>query len=379
IVISFDGFRYDYVTKDLTPNLYKLRETGATGHMLSQFITKTYPNHQSIATGLFVETHGIVSNEFYDPKYNSVFNVDTSPDSWWTEFPSTPVWTVNQIHGQYSGTNQWPGEHVKYRNIGPTHTRSFNPSISWHSRIDTIVKWITDPHKPANCVFMYFCEPDTHSHNYGPFSKQAYEQVKRADTLVGYLVDSLSRHNLLNTTNLIILSDHGFAEVRSSTVLKMNSIINPQWYTDYGSTPSWSIIPKPGYEDKVYETLLNASKTMPFTIYRRTDIPDHFHYSDNRRILPLFLITNEGWDVHHDTYAHPPGYPLWGNHGWDNRLASMRPLFVANGPAFKKGYNLTKEFMNTDLYPLMLTVLKLPVQLYPSNGSLDAVRELLSV
>ena len=92
IVMSFDGFKNGYISDQLTPTLSSLMKSGVGGHMVPNFITKTYPNHQSIATGFYVENHGIVSNAFFDPKYNQTFDVDYSPDYFWTEWPVTPVW-----------------------------------------------------------------------------------------------------------------------------------------------------------------------------------------------------------------------------------------------------------------------------------------------
>ncbi|CAG2182131.1 unnamed protein product, partial [Oppiella nova] len=162
IVISFDAFRYDFLSKELTPNLYNLAANGVTGHMISNFITKTYPNHQSIATGFFEENHGIINNEFFDPKYNQEFKVGKHvPDYWWTEAPVTPVWTANQLSGRASGVMQWPGGGVKYKNQTVRHYQRYDPDIQWHIRMDTIVQWMTDKKDPANCVFAYFNEPDS--------------------------------------------------------------------------------------------------------------------------------------------------------------------------------------------------------------------------
>ena len=82
IVISFDGFRADYLNQTLTPNMFKLAQNGVQGKMKPQFVSKTYPNHQSIATGLFEDVHGIVNNDFYDPKWNKTFEIDGS-SKWW--------------------------------------------------------------------------------------------------------------------------------------------------------------------------------------------------------------------------------------------------------------------------------------------------------
>ncbi|CAG2171176.1 unnamed protein product [Oppiella nova] len=341
--------------------------------MISNFATKTFPNHQSIATGFYEENHGIINNEFFDPKYNDTFDIDNSPDYWWTEWLGTPVWIVNQLYGRRSGSMQWPSSQVVYMNQTVRYHQSYNPAMPWDTRVDTIIEWITHKSEPANCIFLYFNEPDTTSHIYGPFSNQTKGQVRRADNIVGYLLQSLDTKNLLKKTNLIILSDHGFAEIKENQEINLNDIIDPNMYDMYGNSPDWHILPKPGLLDNVYEILLNASKTLPFTVYKKADIPERYHYSKNRRILPIFLIADEGWQVHRT--ASP--VPLKGNHGWDNRLPSMRPLFMASGPAFKRRYYHNRVFLNTDLFPLMLRILGLPLKPFPSDGSLDSVIDLL--
>lgn len=167
---------------------------------------------------------------------------------------------------------------------------------------------------------------------------------------------------------------------RLERVINLNSFLNESWYNIHGSSPVWSILPKVGFEDRVFQTLLNASKTMNFTVYKKEDIPQEFHYRDHRRILPIFLLADEGWDVYpqfNESWI-PKGQTVWGNHGYNNSLPSMRPLFIATGPAFKTKYEHKKTFQNIDLYPLMLNVLQLfPTKQFPSNGSFNNVFDLL--
>jgi predicted AlkP superfamily pyrophosphatase or phosphodiesterase len=99
IVISFDGVRYDYSTKGNTPNLDELSRNGVTvPYMKSQFMTKTFPNHQSIATGLYTEVHGISDNSFYDPESNKTLD-GFAPEFWNYDANIVPVWvhTLDQI------------------------------------------------------------------------------------------------------------------------------------------------------------------------------------------------------------------------------------------------------------------------------------------
>ncbi|KAK1889514.1 Ectonucleotide pyrophosphatase/phosphodiesterase family member 5 [Dissostichus eleginoides] len=65
---------------------------------------------------------------------------------------------------------------------------------------------------------------------------------------------------------------------------------------------------------------------------------------------------------------------MLGNHGFDNTLRSMQPVFVARGPAFRQNYIKT-SMRSVDLYPLMCHILSTPP--LPNNGSLLNVQDLL--
>ncbi len=65
ILISFDGFRWDYVNRGITPNFDFIKEAGVSAKSLRPcFPSKTFPNHISIVTGMYPEHHGIISNNF---------------------------------------------------------------------------------------------------------------------------------------------------------------------------------------------------------------------------------------------------------------------------------------------------------------------------
>ena len=87
LIVSFDGFRWDYLQKTDTPNFDELAVGGVKAKYTKDvFITKTFPNHFTLVTGLFEETHGVVGNAMYDPLYNATFSM-TSTDpavvEWW--------------------------------------------------------------------------------------------------------------------------------------------------------------------------------------------------------------------------------------------------------------------------------------------------------
>jgi len=61
IVLSMDGFRWDYTDHANTPNFDKIEKLGVKAKaMVPSFPTKTFPNHYTLATGLYPDHHGIV-------------------------------------------------------------------------------------------------------------------------------------------------------------------------------------------------------------------------------------------------------------------------------------------------------------------------------
>ena len=78
-IISVDGYRYDFHKIANTPNLNKLRAEGVHAErMIPIYPTKTWPNHQSMMTGLYSESHGIVSNNFWDPVFQELFKINNN-------------------------------------------------------------------------------------------------------------------------------------------------------------------------------------------------------------------------------------------------------------------------------------------------------------
>src|SRR5688500_705639 len=100
ILISLDGFRYDYVGKYATPRLKRLASEGVRAKsLIPSFPTKTFPNHYTLVTGLYPENHGIVENNVYD--YGEVFSMSKRDEvqnpRWWG---GEPIWVTAEKQGQ---------------------------------------------------------------------------------------------------------------------------------------------------------------------------------------------------------------------------------------------------------------------------------------
>lgn len=384
LVVSLDGFRPDYVTADQTPHLHDIATHGVNGvGMRSVFGTKTYPNHMSIATGLFEEEHGIVHNAMYDPVFNATFEETNSEERWWDNGRSNPIWTANQAENddliRNSGVIMWPGSHVKYRNgkVIPKYVKPYESQPNLTEVAETIVSWFS---ADVNCIFTYINQPDETSHLYGPHSEEVKEMVHKLDLFIGYLMKRLQETSLLPQVNLLVLSDHGMAEVTSDRVIEMNTFMDRSSYELYGCSPLWTIRPKARQMDYVYNALQQESeKRKTFKVYKKKDMPSEWRYQKNRRILDLVLIADDGYDIvdERKNLKQVPGR-VWGNHGYNNSLPSMRPLFLAQGPAFRTPVRIEEDFLNIDLYPLMCMLLHLfPLERFPSSGSLRVLHQVL--
>jgi len=221
---------------------------------------------------------------------------------------------------------------------------------------------------------MYFDEPDAAAHIHGPFSDEVMSEVKRADQIILLLLNQLKlQTTFYDKINLIILSDHGMAEISRDRVIILDELVNKTWYEMYGASPLWTLDPKPQFEDRLYETLKNASKYHHFSVYKKFEVPQEYHYRHSRRIFKLVVVADDGYDIVDNWHriGEEQFNPVWGNHGYNNSLESMRPTFIAHGPAFRTNYEKYEDFENVDLYPLFGYVLEMfPISHYPSNGSI---------
>lgn len=388
IFVSFDGFRHDYLSPTLTPNLFELSKRSTIGHMESMYITKTFPNHFSMVTGLYEDEHEIINNKMYDPRLNATFKPGVTSTDWWNFGGKTvPIWTANEILGErlgqkrYSASMMYPGSSTPYRDVLPTHLNDYKKNSNWTDNIETVINWLTDSERPANLLTMYFDEPDTTAHIHGPWGQATLDAVRRVDNAAGFLLMRLRDVGLADKTNLIFVSDHGMAEVKN--VVYLSEVMDTSGFELYGNSPDWSVFIKPEkrhLKSKIFRELLENSKKNHFRVYKRTDIPPELHYSKSVRIGDFFILADEKYDLFMERPREAKQYPkVWGNHGWKPSNRDMRPLFMAYGPSFKDDYNHAEPFPNIDLFPLMVFLLGLPSDSLPNNGSLARIVDVIDV
>ncbi|XP_048842180.1 ectonucleotide pyrophosphatase/phosphodiesterase family member 5 [Brienomyrus brachyistius] len=369
LLVSFDGFRWDYLHRVPTPNFDALIKDGVQVERVENvFVTKTFPNHYTMITGLYAESHGIVANEMFDPNLNLTFSMDKMEiyDSrWWDE--AVPLWVTNQIAGHRSGAVMWPGSDVKIHGTYPTYYQMYNASMPFQARVQRLIDWFKNE-EAINFGVLYWEEPDESGHLLGPENPLMDVVIADIDNKLGVLVEQLRDAGLFDQLNLIITSDHGMTELSTERIIALDDYIDGNLYSWIDKSPVAGILPKEGKFDEVYSTLVSASSNM--IVYKKDDILDRFGYKHNDRIMPIIIEAKEGWTI----VQNKNGSFVAGNHGYDNTLLSMQPIFVAHGPAFRQGY-AKRSMRSVDLYPLMCSILG--IQPSPNNGSLDNVEDLL--
>ncbi|XP_006815153.1 ectonucleotide pyrophosphatase/phosphodiesterase family member 5-like [Saccoglossus kowalevskii] len=376
LLVSFDGFRWDYVNKVETPNFDQLIADGAfvPDGIVNTFITKTFPNHFTLATGMWEESHGIVANNMYDPLLNEHFHIgdeDAKDGKWW-DTGAEPIWVTNQLQGGRSGVYYWPGSESEIKGIRPNHYKNYSTDTPFSDRVDGVLEWFTGE-DPVDVGLLYFNEPDHSGHVYGPDAPEMLNVIRMCDDTAGYLIKRLKEENLYDKINVIITSDHGMAELdMKKRVIVLENYINLDLFEVVDDTPVAAIRP---FDNKNIVTIYNAlhDKHPNLTVYLKEDIPEKFHYQKNSRIMPIILVADEGWSIA-STKAEYMNSTQHGGHGYDNRYKSMHPFFIAHGPAFKSNFT-SKPFNNVDVYPLICHIMGL--QPGPNNGSLNVVNDML--
>jgi len=379
LVVSFDGFRYDYMEKTDTPNLRELQRQGVTvPHMVPQFPSNTFPNHHSIATGLTPDNHGVTDNTYYDPLLGR--NLSGFNDDWdfWNYSPDVlPFYIRNEeaLDERYSGCYMWAGSSTPYganNEKRPTYYVAYNASVPWSERVDTVIEWMTHPTKPANMVFLYYNEPDSAGHSYGTDDDRTIEIIKQSDERAGELVQKLKDAEIYELINVIILSDHGMQTVTRDKIVNTTGIIDRNLYERLGSTPVYHIRPKNEEDtDRIYDAFKEASYTNGFSVYRKHELK-HLKYSENRRIMPILLLADPGFGFENIYNSANPNY---GVHGYDPNFRNMSALFIAAGPVFKRGYVSQLPVNNIDLVQLFAKIMN--VKNVPTDGTVERVELLL--
>ncbi|MBO9632009.1 MAG: alkaline phosphatase family protein [Chitinophagaceae bacterium] len=360
ILISADGFRYDYIEKFNALNLKRLSSGGVRANsMIPAFPSLTFPNHYTLATGMYPAHHGLVDNTFLDPKLQRRYSISSKEvnDSAW--YGGEPLWVLAEKQKMLAASFYWVGSEAPVQGIRPTYWYHYGKEIAIRERLAAVKNWLDLPDdKRPHLITFYFPEVDHEAHEHGPDSPEAEEAVQLIDKSIGELQSIIDASKL--PVNIIFVSDHGMASVDTVNTLKPPTVDTTKFWVTVADM-TIHIYSKSHNEQEIrsqYEEL--KANANGYDVYLTSSTPRRWKYNTKNdrygRLGDILII---------------PRYPRifsWGNrrvipgrHGYDPyQFKEMHASFFAWGPQIKSGKTI-KTFQNVHVYALVARILGLGI------------------
>jgi len=373
VLVSLDGFRYDYAEKYHATHLEGIGQAGAAADaMIPSFPTVTFPNHISIVTGQYPGHHGLVGNSFWDPTRKQIYSMrDSATDGSWYNY--LPLWVVAEQQKVKAASMFWPTADAEIAGVRPTYWSKYDGSVPNEQRVAKVLEWLKLPEAGRpHFITLYFSDVDSAGHRNGPDAPETGAAVARVDKLVGDLWTGIQAIPL--PINLMVVSDHGMQTVKGAVNLSEFADLSKIRVVTEGPV-MLLYAPDADTAEKVYAQL--KGKSPKFDIYRRQETPKRWHYSASERIGDLVVYVRDGYVGVTGPQNRPP---QTGNHGFDvQEFPTMQAIFYAAGPNIAPGVKL-KPFENVNVFPLITRILGLknPSGLDGSEAVLDSVYRKLS-
>ncbi|WP_417886106.1 ectonucleotide pyrophosphatase/phosphodiesterase [Zunongwangia sp.] len=353
LLVSFDGFRHDYVEKYDAKNFKEfIKEGSAAKSLIPGFPSKTFPNHYSIVTGLYPGNHGLVANAFYDSIKNTTYRINKRElveDPFY--YGGTPLWQLTQQNNYKSASYFWVGSEAPIQGSFPDYYLKYDGSVPNKKRIRKVIKWFQLPEKERpHFVSLYFSMVDSEGHRSGPNSKALASKVKEADRLVGFLMKKLKKLDV--PVDVIITSDHGMKEIKTKThSIDLEPVLKtiPKTATVVPGIITQIYLPENKIEE-TYSTL--KSLETHFKVYKKGQMPKKWHYNNNYRIGDVVVLADPGYIFNDRDIAETIGV-----HGYDPfESEDMHGILYAKGPHIQQG-KLIESIENVNIYPLITKIL----------------------
>jgi alkaline phosphatase D len=353
VMVSLDGFRYDYASKWGAPHLDAIAKDGVStpSGMLPSYPSVTFPNHYTLVTGLRPEHNGMVAMSFFDPARGESYsyNSPTSEDGSW--YRGVPLWVLAEKQGMRSACVFWPGSEAKIDGTRPSFYLHFDDKLNNHLRIDQIVSWLKLPEaQRPHLITLYYSDTDHEGHMYGPDSTQTRDAVHLEDALMGELREKLESTGL--PVDLIVTTDHGM-------ILLDPKFVGLDQLVDLKGVKTEGVLLYPKGEpetERVYREL-KALHDARFDVYRRKEVPRALHYRADANEGDPVVIPRAPYNV--KAHISPPKGLYVASHGFDpHKTPEMKGIFYAVGPDIKTGVQLP-GFDNVDVYSFVARLLGL--------------------
>ncbi|CAM2006064.1 alkaline phosphatase family protein [Acanthopleuribacter pedis] len=368
IIVSFDGFRWDYLQRHPTPNMDRVIAEGFRVHKVRPaYPSLTFPNHVTLITGLTPAQHGIAANQMVDRKSGKTF--DTSPpqgvdDPYWYQAPM--LWELARKDNRKTAVYYWVGSEVRGRH--PDRFFNYKSNTPIETRLNRLRRWLDEKRHPSpELMLLYFPNADKAGHMHGPNSKEVAAEIAVLDKVVG---DILALPQVkANQVNFLIVSDHGMADLfgKGINIKEIEKSIAPALLEHL--VHNWTqtnIFLKKNDATTVKQVMAGLPKRPFLTWYARADFPHPLHPTRTGDIIGIF---DKGYQVLVDGGAR-----VYGAHGYPIDDPDMATICLGRGPAFKPGTTIAKTDM-VDFFPLVAYLMKL--EHGPVAGKLEVWQDIL--
>ena len=404
ILISLDGFRADFLKRGITPTLNQFISEGISPRfMLPSFPSVTFPNHYTLVTGLYPESHGVVGNTFWDPDMKKEFYY-TDPNRsmqpyWWSQ--GQPLWVTAEEQKVTAAVHMWPGSEAGME-FGASYVDKFNGTEALARKTRRIMEFVDIPFTEdaqttrPQLIAAYVPNVDSDGHKFGPNSTEIWDTISAVDSMLHDIFIGLEERNLTEIVNVVVVSDHGMATTSTERTVQVEDFVDLDLVEHIDGWPHWGLRPKnPADLQTIHDQIVERKgDDSAFDVYLRDEnMPERYHFSNNDRIAPLWMIPKTGWAIVkkeefnvEQAKASGEVYHPKGIHGYDHEHPLMRAIFVARGPAFPHKPNsrvenfrmsfhqfsvillANKEIENTEVYNIVCD--SLGIKPKANNGTL---------
>jgi predicted AlkP superfamily pyrophosphatase or phosphodiesterase len=357
VLISIDGFRFDYLDRGITPVLSRLAAEGAMGPMRPSFPSVTFSNHYTLVTGVHPDHHGITNNTMEDAelgRFSPGSAVAVADRRWWDQ--GKPIWVTAEEAGLVTAFLFWPGSEAAIHGVRPTYWRPYDKSLSSDARADQVLTWLDlAPGQRPDLTGVYFDAVDTAGHHFGPVSEETDEALRGVDAAIGRLLEGLKARGMFERATLIVVSDHGMAATSAERVTWLEDLVDPSAVHVIQAGAITLLNPALGREAEVEDALLGRKPHLE--CWRKADIPSRYVLGRNARVPAIACLSEPGWLFvsRTRTAALEPGA-----HGYDNTAPDMTALFIAHGSSITPGCRL-EDLDSVDVQPLLGALLAITV------------------
>jgi len=406
IVVMFliDALRYDYINKQDSPFLWRLRKESIHGFQKVDLGFSAYP-------GCLAGLHPEDSNEFmrfwFSPEtsafgflhrlnnfscnFSKVFTQSLTKrvinNKYFDRFlrkiiHNTAIFFKGRAEIKHLWSNSIPFKMLPYfdwtRKVVPDQPSYLNfetvfdilrkYNLKWYylgvpfgpfsldEQVNHLKKYIRKDHSFA---FIHIGPLDLAGHKYGPMSKQRRQVLSKVDISVQLMYSTLEK--LFKEIDLVVFSDHGMVEVNKyinieKILLKNGLKFGEDFFYFLDSTMARFWFKKDKMKSKIIDILINIDDGRILTTedYQKYKLRfDHTKYGE------LLFLVNPGVLILPNFFQG--NHPILGMHGYDPEIMDQHASFFIHSKTISNPQFIKKPINTVDLFPTVLDLLGLPI------------------